>query len=239
MDKKILILHGWGSSAQSWQKVKTALEERGAEVILPDLPGFGQNQILEKPWSIQDYAQWVFDFCQKKNLSQFFLMGHSFGGGVAVKLINSFPLDIRGLILVSPALRRRKGPVYWFVLFWAKIGKIVFFLPPLSFLQPLARKIIYFIIGKRDYYRLENKTIKKTFRNVVEEDMIGYLPAIKLPSLIVWGEEDKMTPLKDAFLVQKNLGNSQLEIIKQAGHALNLHNAGVLVEKILTFINKL
>jgi pimeloyl-ACP methyl ester carboxylesterase len=242
MDKsqvKILILHGWGSSAQNWSKVKDALESRGAEVILPDLPGFGQNLILDKPWSVDDYAQWVFDFCQKQGLSQFFLLGHSFGGGIAVKLASSFPLAIRGLILASPALKRRKGPVYWFVLFWAKIGKFIFSLPPFSFLQPLARKIIYFIIGKRDYYRLEDETIKKTFRNVVEKDMIGYLPKINIPTLIIWGDKDMMTPFKDASLVQKGIKNSQLEIVKGANHALNLHNAEILAEKVLNFTNKL
>jgi pimeloyl-ACP methyl ester carboxylesterase len=236
---KVLILHGWGSSAKNWQKVKSILESQGVEVFLPDLPGFGLSPALEKPWSVSDYAQWVFDYCRQQNLSQFFLLGHSFGGGVAVKLASSFPLALKGLILAAPALKRRKGPFYWLVLVLAKIGGFIFSLPVLSFLEPWARKVVYFIIGKHDYYRLEKEAVKKTFKNVVEEDLTGYLPKINAPCLIVWGDKDAATPFQDASLIQQSIKNSRLEVIKEAGHALNLHNTEILTEKILNFIKTL
>ena len=81
----ILILHGWGSCAQNWQRVKDGLEGGGYRVYLSDLPGFGKGPALEKTWLTEDYVNWLNEYCEKNNLSQFFLIGHSFGGALAVK----------------------------------------------------------------------------------------------------------------------------------------------------------
>ena len=91
----ILILHGWGSCAKNWQKVKEGLENGGCKVFIPDLPGFGENFPLEKPWSVEDYTQWLKEYCKINNLEQFFLAGHSFGGNIAVQYVLKFSQDIK------------------------------------------------------------------------------------------------------------------------------------------------
>lgn len=236
----VLILHGWGSRAENWSKVKELLENRGYNVLAPDLPGFGKNPPPQQPWATDDYLEWVKDFCAKQNLSQFFLMGHSFGGGLAVKFADRFPEKLKGLILVAPKIRRQKNYRYYLGLISAKLGKIIFSLPIFSFLRPLARRVLYAVIGTRDYYKLElakTITMKETFRNVVSEELIRCLPRIKTPALIVWGKKDDMTPIKDAHLINKMIKGSKLEVIERGEHALNLQFPEVLAQKIINFIN--
>jgi len=235
----VLILHGWGSRAENWSSVKDYLEERGCSVLTPDLPGFGSNPAPSQPWTIEDYFKWVQDFCEEKKLSQFFLVGHSFGGGLAVRFANRFPERLKGLILVAAKIRRQKNYRYYLGLILAYIGKIIFFLPPFSFLQPLAKKVLYKVLGVHDYYKLDSqKTVimKETFKKVVGEDLVGYLGGIKNQTLIVWGKKDNMTPFKDAVLINQAIKGSKLEVIEEGEHALNLQFPDLLAQKIITFI---
>jgi len=235
----ILILHGWGSCARNWQRVKEELEKKDRKVYLPDLPGFGENTILEKSWSIDDYFNWVKEYCEKNKLSRFFLLGHSFGGGLAVKLAVDCPEKIQGLVLVAPKIRRQKTFRYYLGLVLTKTGEVVFSIPLLSSLRPFARKVLYHLIGTRDYYKLtlrDSLYLKETFKLIVKMDVTDLLAKIKAPVLIIWGDKDRLTPVKDAYLAHRKIENSRLEIIKDGKHGLNLEMPEALAEKILKFI---
>lgn len=235
----ILILHGWGIGSKTWVQVKDKLEETGHEVFVPDLPGFGVSSAPEKPWTIDDYVKWVRDYCAKNNLSDIVLIGHSFGGGLAVKFTNLFPGKVKKLILVAPKIRRHKTYQYYLGRALAYIGNIVFFVPPFSFLQPLAKKVLYRILGVHDYHKLDMRkavVMKETFKQVIREDLTQYLSAIKNPTLIVWGKKDIATPFKDAILINQAIAGSKIEIIENGGHALNLQFPEILAQKILNFI---
>ncbi len=235
----ILILHGWGIGSKTWVQVKRKLEEGGHKVFVPDLPGFGKCPAPEKPWSIDDYVSWVRNYCEKNNLLQFFLVGHSFGGGLAVKFSSAFPEKVKKLVLVAPKIRRQRNYRYYLGMVLAKLGAVIFFIPPFCLLKPLARKVLYKGIGTQDYYRLETQkavTMKETFKKVVSEELVSYLPKIKVPTLIIWGTSDDLTPLEDAYLIHEAIKGSRLEVIKNGEHALNLQKPGTLVEKIVDFI---
>src|SRR3989338_4498714 len=144
----ILILHGWGSCAKNWDRVRELLEKEGIKVFVPDLPGFGENPPPAKPWSIDDYVDWTRDYCRKNNLSQFFLLGHSFGGEVAIKYAIKYPQNIERLFLVAASYLRRKTSKIILLSIAAKIFKIFSFLPFYS----LARRAFYkFVVRKSDY----------------------------------------------------------------------------------------
>ncbi|MFH1423842.1 MAG: alpha/beta hydrolase [Candidatus Nealsonbacteria bacterium] len=235
----ILILHGWGIGSKTWARVKKELEWRGCEVFVPDLPGFGGNPAPERPWAIDDYADWVKDYCDKNNLSQVFLLGHSFGGGIAVKFINRYPEKIKRLILVAPALVREKTYKYYIALALAKAGKLFFSVPGLSYFQPLARKILYSLLGSKDYYKLETeKTLmmKDTFKKVISEDLRPFLKNIKVPTLLIWGKKDNMTPFKYTNLINREISTLRFEAVANGEHILNLQNPELLVEKVVKFI---
>ena len=235
----ILILHGWGSCAEHWRGVAERLQAAGHIVYSPDLPGFGESAALEKPWSIEDYFYWVREYCEKNNLSRFLLVGHSFGGGLAVKIASAYPEKILGLILIAPKIRRQKTFRYYLGVSLAKIGEVVFFIPFLSSLRPFARRALYSLIGTKDYYKLDvekSLNLKETFKLIVKMDVTLLLPEIKRPTFIIWGDKDRLTPIKDAYMTNKKIENSKLLIVNNGKHGLNLEMPEFLAEKILDFI---
>jgi len=237
----ILILHGWGSSAKNWSRVKKFLEQKGKKVFVPDLPGFGLNPAPKNPWSVSDYSNWLEKFCRENNLSKFFLAGHSFGGGIAVKFAINHSESIQGLILINPAIIRIRTIKYYLSLAVAKSCNLILSLPLLSKLKPFLRRIFYWLLGTRDYQRLDlNKTttMKETFRIVVSEDLSNYLPAVQSKTLVIWGEKDKVTPIEQGYCINGRLPYSRMEIIKGAKHGINLEMPDVLAEKILNFIKQ-
>lgn len=239
----LIILHGWQSSKEKWQRVKEEVGTQRVEVIVPDLPGFKKENELEKSWSLDDYVEWVDRFISKRviyfrrpserrdNNKKLFLVGHSFGGRVAIKFAVKYPERLQGLILVSAAGIKRKEP---------SILKVAFIFKKFSFLPGYGffRKIFYkFILRKTDYLMVEG-VMKETFRKVIEEDLTPLLSKIEVSTLILWGKKDKITPLSDAYLMKEKIENSKLEILKNIGHTPHLEKPTLLSQKIINFINQ-
>jgi pimeloyl-ACP methyl ester carboxylesterase len=112
----VVFLHGWGLSGHTYRAALKRLLGRGLEVWAPALPGFGGSTPLPGARDdLADYAQWVDAFCATVGLDEpVVLMGHSFGGGVAIQTAHDFPDRARGLVLVNSvggSAWRRDGSV--------------------------------------------------------------------------------------------------------------------------------
>lgn len=233
----ILILPGWDSSSGAWQNVGNILADSGFRVIIPDLPGFGKSSEPPIPWSVSDYLELVIKFVEKLNLTTpLFLLGHSFGGRIAIKFGAVYPEKISGLILCSAGglLFKKKIKVKFFY-FLAKLGKIFFSLPFLKSLQNFPCIILYRLAGTRDYLRA-SPLMKETMKKIIAENLLPYLPRIKLKTLIIWGKNDKILPISDAYLIKEKIPNSTLEIIPDAAHAPNLECPELLARLILKWL---
>jgi len=233
--KKLLILHGWGSNSLRWQKVKELFEEKGLEVLVLDLPGFGITPSPAKPWTSDDYINWIFQRISEKNWSSFNLLGHSFGGGLAAKIAAENPNLINKLILVAPAIIRRKNLKTYIFYFIASFGKKIFSLPGLKIFYPFAQKLIYKLAGTRDYY-LADKVMKETMKKIGKENLEIILEKIKIPTLILWGEKDDILPVKDAYLIKEKIRDSKLKIIPKIRHSPHREAPEELAENIIQFI---
>lgn len=227
-DKCLLFLHGWRSNKEVWQEiVNKVIKFSGYQVYAMDLPGFGKSSLPKRPldrlgtfhlenknigWNVGDYALLVKEFIEKENLSNVILVGHSFGGRVGIKLASQFPKLVSKLVLVDSA-----GFVYasehkHLVSFLAKITK-PFFAP--KFMQGL-RKSIYSILGSEDY--LATPELQETFKKVIAEDLSEDMRHITVPTLIIWGEDDKDTPVEFGRTMEIKIKNSKLKILPNAGH---------------------
>lgn len=224
-----LILHGWGSNSERWQKVGELLSQKGFKTIIPDLPGFGKSDLPQTPWNINNYVNWSEQLMEELSLKNFYLLGHSFGGALASKIAVKHSQKIKKLFLVSAACVRKKTAKKSFFKKISKIVRIFYFLPYYSFF----RKAVYkFIIGKSDYVYVQGM-IRETYLNVVSEDLSFHLPFIRVPAVIIWGEKDYITPLEDAYFINKQIKNSRLVIIPDLSHDLNMKAPEILAEKIL------
>ncbi len=231
----IFILHGWGGSSRSFKSLRNLLLEKGLLVYALDLPGFGGASAPPKPWAVDDYVNFVSNFVLAQKIDKFYLFGHSFGGRIAIKFAVKYPEKLKGLILCSAAgLKPRK--TFWQILIFglAKIGNKFSFCPGYSFF----RKIFYkFFIRKTDYLRTKG-LMKETFKKVINEDLTSFLSQIKIPSLIIWGRKDKITPISDAYKMNKEIKNSILKIIPEGNHNPHFQFPQKLTEYILEFIAK-
>lgn len=235
----IVILHGWGSSSKRWEMVKQSLGEKGYSVFVPDLPGFGDNPPPQNSWGVEDYAEWVKKWSEEQNLAGFCLVGHSFGGSIAALFTAKYSEKVAKLILVAPAIRRRKTFKTYAFFIISKLGRVVFSFPLLSFFYPLFQRILYKVIGVSDYLvaSLRSPIMKETFQKIIAEDLSPYLSRISAQTLLIWGDKDRITPLSDAYFIKQRLKNANLEIIRGARHSLNIEAPEKLAEIIDTFLN--
>ena len=108
--RPLLILHGWGSSSDSWVRVQEMLAAKGYQVIVPDLPGFGKTQAPHTVWGVEEYAEFMNRFTEELGLEKFILAGHSFGGQTAIQFAVDHPGKLEKLVLIAAAgVRRTPG----------------------------------------------------------------------------------------------------------------------------------
>lgn len=228
-----LILHGWGSNSDRWQKVAELLADRNIRVIVPDLPGFGKSEEPREAWSLDNYVEWVKEF--SNNLPElkgdFCLLGHSFGGAIASKFSIKYNQKIEKLFLVGAAAIRKKTIKNQMSGGISKFVKLFNFLP----FYDSTRKAFYkFVVGSNDYLRV-NGVMKETF-SIISEDLSNYLSFIKVPTVIIWGSKDNATLIKDAYFINRKIENSKLVIIPGADHSLNVKIPEILAERVLNEI---
>lgn len=237
----ILILHGWGSSEKNWHFVREYLEAKGYRVYIPDLPGFGSNPAPNRPWSAEDYAEWIHQWTEKQNLSKFYLAGHSFGGGVAAVFAAKYPKKVMKLILIASAIIRHKTLKQSIFRFVGKIGNLIFLVPFLRPFRSLAQRFLYKIIGVQDYRRLAKNlnasVMKESFRKIIREDLCCYLSKVTAPALVVWGDKDRVTQLEQAEIISQKIPNCSVKVFKGKGHPLNLEAPKELAEAIINFLD--
>ncbi len=217
--------------------MKENIEREGIKVIIPDLPGFKPGTEIEKPWNLDDYVEWFKNFSQKEE--KFFLLGHSFGGRMAIKFAKAYPQKLYGLILVSAAGIEKKPAYFVKILGWgAKMIKTLKIdeMPETRGLWRIFKKLFYrYILRKTDYLEASG-FLKETIKNILGEDLTPLLSRIIIPTLIIWGEKDKITSLADAALMKKEIKFSQLEILDDIGHTPYLENPELLAQKIKEFL---
>lgn len=234
----ILILHGWGGSQEKWRPVVERLKRAGEDVHIFDLPGFGGTP-LATPWNLDDYCQYVKTYIESHHLRDLILIGHSFGGRIAIKLVVQSGSLVRRLILIDAAGIKETGGYAQIrkalFLLLAKIGKRLISLVPSEQFHHVSKKILYRLAGVSDYQNA-NPVMKETMKHVLEEDLEPLLPQIQLPTKIIWGENDRMTPLKDGKCMHELIKASQFVVLKGVGHSPHLQAPEQLVLEILKFM---
>ncbi len=209
--KSFLVLHGWGSKSEKWQRVGELLAEKELKVIIPDLPGFGQSDQPKSGWTLNDYCDFVEEFVRFLSLEKFYLLGHSFGGEIAVKYSIKFPEKINKLFLIDASCIRTRNFKKKLLFIISKIFKVFSF-------SVFFRKAFYrFIVGKSDYLSIEG-VMRDTYLKIISEDLSFILSQVQVPTIIIWGEKDDITPLSDAHKINSKIKNSRLEIIPDIKH---------------------
>ncbi|ALM09989.1 MAG TPA: hypothetical protein DEB30_03020 [Candidatus Peribacter riflensis] len=232
MQPVLLCLHGWGGSKESFDELKAALDGEDLLILTPDLPGFGLEPEPDRPWSVDDYANWVEVYLQKTlrptpyAQSPLLLLGHSHGGRIAIKLAarqtNSYKLD--HLYLCAAAGIRHRSLKRLLGRMLAGIGRALFAIPGLSKLEPFAKRMLYKLLREHDYERA-SPIMRQTLARVTAEDLTSLLPKIAVPTDLFWGEDDTYTPIAHGRLMHEGIRGSVLHTFEGTRHRVHRDRA--------------
>lgn len=233
----IMLLHGWGGSITSLEKLQTLLADQGYQVFNFDLPGFGANSSLEKAMTLDDYVEFLSNFLKENQIFKPVLVGHSFGGKLAAAFASKHQDQLSKLVLINASgLNPRNSTKKKLMLIPAKVFGGFFSLPGINLAKPLARKLFYkFIVRERDY--VSSNGLKETFLNVVNEHLDTRLVKIKAPTLLIWGEKDTYTPLWMGEKMAELIPNSRLEVVAEAKHILPKAAPEIVAKIIHAYLN--
>lgn len=235
--KNIVILHGWGVDGSYWQELAGLFKAAGYKTYTPDLPGFGKAKPPPREgWSVRDYTEWLKKFLQHHSLNKCHLIGHSFGGRIAIKFSSCHPNRIGKLILIAPAGVPEK------LAFRQQLAKFLTLLIPNSLKRRLfasdLRKFLYRLAGVRDYLELTSEAMRNTFLKVIREDLTADLTEIKAPTLIIWGTRDSFVPYRAVKTLNLLIANSELKVIKGADHAIYRKQPALVVDLVRDFLER-
>ena len=219
--KDVLLLHGWGGSIQTMMPIFNILKNK-FRVLTLDLPGFGKSDIPKEPWNSYDYAQCINKFINKLNLNELILFGHSHGGRIAIILASKYKLVKKLILIDSAGIIPKRKVKYYIKVYWFKLLKRIYLILPSKNKQERLDKF-YKKFGSRDY-RDSDGVLRQTMVKVINDNLAAQLPLIKVPSLLIWGENDEDTPVYMGELMEKQIPDSGLVILKGAGHYSYIDN---------------
>jgi pimeloyl-ACP methyl ester carboxylesterase len=209
-EKTVVFLHGWGGGMDGFKGCFNAFAPNFRVVNL-ELPGFGQSAPPARPFEITDYARVALGFIRAVCAAPVNLVGHSFGGRIALILAAEYAETVEKLVLIDSAgLKARRGLRRFFRVCRYKFMKSLAN-------RNLADKKRLEKYGSADYRAL-SPDMRATFVKVVNRRLDGYAARVRAPTLILWGGRDKDTPLYMAKRFSKLIKNSELRVFPGAGH---------------------
>lgn len=214
----VLLLHGWGSNLKSFTPLISLLKEK-YRVIAYDYPGFGESSELKQSFSVDDYADVAIKVLEKLSIKKVILVGHSYGGRIILKLNNrvNLPFEIEKNVLIDAAgLKDKKDFKTKFKISLFKTLKKIVYLIPISAASKNGLEIkLKKKFGSSDYSAAP-KVLQETLVRSVNEDLRNCLKNMK-ETLLIWGENDKVTPMWMAKIMEKEIDNAGLVVLK-GGH---------------------
>lgn len=211
----IVLLHGWGCTLDIFASLQQMLE-RHFKVYSLDFPGFGKSQEPDTVWGVEDYTAMFENFTKELNIENPILLGHSFGGRVSI-LYASRNKTHKVILVDAAGVKPSRSLKYYLKVYSFKLYK----------------KLLPFFIGKRKAeqkieayrnkagssdYNAASGIMRQVLVKVVNEDLRHVMPSIEAPTLLLWGENDTATPVKDAQIMNKLIKDSGLVVFKNAGH---------------------
>jgi pimeloyl-ACP methyl ester carboxylesterase len=228
---RLTFIHGAGNTGLEYYYQTKYFKDSEA----PDLPGHPNGKACT---SIDDYSHWLHEYIMRGGDSKPVIAGHSLGGAIAMMYALSYPEDVKALILVSTGARLRVRPDLLKKLEdsidvpaqWLK--KVVE--PPYNRVAPdVAKKIVNGMAKVGAAVQLND------FRCCDKFDVMDKVSQIAVPTLVISGTEDDMTPLKYSQYLADKIAGARLVIIEGATHHCLLEKPMEANRSIETFLNNL
>lgn len=215
-----VFLHGWGQSGECFNSI---IKKVGGSWLTVDFPPFGNSE-QPKGWTLFSYASMVLSLLEHLDIEKCNLIGHSFGGRIAILIAALRPNVVEKLMLIDSAgIKPKRKFSYYFHVFLYKLLKFFGYFPRNS--------------GSRDYCNL-SQNMKATFVSIVNTYLEEYCSQIDVPTVIIFGEKDEETPIYMAKKLHKLIENSKLYVIEGAGHFVYEDREIAFVEIAKSFLRE-
>ena len=247
----ILLIHGYTASLYVWKTAAPMLADAGFHIIALDLLGFGYS---EKPswfdYSISSQARMIARFMNRLGLGRATIAGSSYGGAVAATLALDYPERVEKLVLVDTVCNDnlKNHPI----LRLAAIRGIGEALTPfLIDSRAFQRYRMRGTLAKANHALITSDRVESILRPLTAADAHHSLLAtsrawsasrieedahlINQPTLIIWGEDDKVIPVEDGHTLHREILNSRLVILKACGHVPQEEKSDIFVELVTEF----
>jgi pimeloyl-ACP methyl ester carboxylesterase len=255
----LLLIHGVGDKSASWEPVHAKLAQRFT-VIAPDLLGHGESDKPRADYSLAAFANGMRDLLAVLGIDRVTVVGHSFGGGVAMQFAYQYPQLVERIVLVSAggvaedvsfALRLAAMPMGSEALAMVRLPGA---LPAMR----LVGRAVQTLLGTTKFGRDAVDTVRllegfkdpsalsafaRTLRSVVDGrgqfvTMLDRSYLVKsVPVQVIWGQEDPVIPVTHARAAHEAMPGSRLEIFEKSGHVPHHDHPDRFVEVVERFIN--
>lgn len=215
--EKLLFIHGAGGSSASFYFQKQYLEHC-FEVTLFDLPGRGKSG-NEGCRSIPEYVEIVRTVIDEQDLMACYIVGHSMGGLIAMSLALTHPETIKGLVLIATGAHLRVSPE---ILEWIMLDKerIIDVIALMAFSKKTHPAVVRYAV--EEMLKVSPETMFGDFFACDQTDITEEVGKIKIPTLIIHGLDDQLTPPYCSEYLNHAIKGSEMVSIADAGHMVLL-----------------
>jgi pimeloyl-ACP methyl ester carboxylesterase len=247
----LLLIHGYTSSVTAWRTSAPMFADKGFHVVAVDLLGFGYS---EKPswfeYSITSQARIIARFMNRLGIGRATVVGSSYGGAIAATLALDYPERVEKLVLVDPVINDdpKSMPIM-----------------KLASLPGIGEAITPFIVDSKRFWRLRMKsTLSPANHHLIDDSRVANVQRplsaadahysllatsrnwsagrierdaqyINQPTLIVWGEDDQVIPIKNGYKLHESLLHSNMVVLRDCGHIPQEEKAELFTDLVSRF----
>ena len=253
-----VLIHGWSSSSFTWAPIIPILSKR-YRCIAIDLPGFGQSPAPASKPTIVGYADLIAQIIVKLNGEHdraVLVLGHSMGGQIATTLALLYPVLVDKLVLLNPALSgrlstrvnllmkphvmaERSAVIEWLLSIASKtpLDYTDYLLKPSNFAERAhVSEQAYAKIREDARRRGQGQVRAACFVAMQQGELRGQLGRVEPQTLVLWGAEDNIVPLRDAGAVAEEWPRADLRLIPNAGHWPQFEQTDTTLRHIAHFL---
>jgi pimeloyl-ACP methyl ester carboxylesterase len=249
----VVLVHGLGGSIENWILNMEPLAQRH-RVYAPDLKGFGRTDKTPVLQDLDELVRFIKDFMEVQRIAKASLIGNSLGGGLVLQFAINFPDKVDKLVLVDNA-GMGKGVITDFkILSLPVIGELLY-RPSLKATANLLRKIVF------DPSLVTNEVVEMTYKLAIlpgatkallaalragigvrgqranlTRPLLADAAKIAAPTLIFWGQQDKIIPVAHGHIAEKTIPHSRLQVYDRCGHMPQVERPDEFNSLVLEFL---
>jgi len=231
--RSVVLVHAAGGSHLDWPAQLRRIT--GARVYTIDLPGHGRSSGQPRD-SIQDYAAVLKEFLEVLQLRQIALIGHSMGGAIVQSIALSLPSEVIGLVLISTGAQLKISDTFLDNLNLDRESTIEILLNSVWGANVAVEQRMR---GSRTLLSQPSSVLRADYRACDGFDLMDRVGEIRLPTLIICGTNDQLTPLEYSQYLAKQIPNARLRTFKGAGHMVTLERSDEVAQTTNSFLDEL